>query len=356
MADFEGLIRQALARHNAADPEVRERVYLSSRNALARMIAAAGPQPIEAIDAQRRALENSIARIEAGYAAPARSPRVEPVAPAEPGFARPSNVRPDAARREPPQLRAEPAFGPPAAPEPVALDGPPEAYAAGPNPMLVRQSRVLPRILGFLAILVLFAIIGWFAWDRLSPLLLNPDAIVGGGKPVGSDPAEAAAAANASYIVILSPTDTASLVTSGRGNAKIVQQQDGDMLRLVSVRAADARDKPAEPFLISIRDGALREIAGRRVTVEIQAKSGGSGPVTFAIACEFAGADACGRKRFRLNLQPEAIVFTIEVPESLKEGGEANLAISTDVTNAAGVTGEGDAIDIAYARLRYQDR
>ena len=66
MADFEGLIRQALARQNDADPAIREKVYQSSRKALARMIASAGVQPPDVINRQRAALEESIRRIEAG--------------------------------------------------------------------------------------------------------------------------------------------------------------------------------------------------------------------------------------------------------------------------------------------------
>ena len=70
LADFEGLIRQALARQDASDPVVRQKVYQSSRNALAKMIAAAGASEPAAINEQRNALENSINRIEAGFAPP----------------------------------------------------------------------------------------------------------------------------------------------------------------------------------------------------------------------------------------------------------------------------------------------
>lgn len=348
MADFEGLIRQALARHNATDPSVRERVYQSSRNALAKMIANAGPQPIEAIDAQRRSLENSIARIEAAYAVQSPAPRAAP----EPVVARPKE-------QPAPGFRAEPRLDPPQ-PRDARPEVEPETYGgiddftSGAPPVLQRQSRNLPRILGFFAIIAILALVGWLAWTTLAPLILESGQRLGSAKPAGSDPEEAAT--DAAYITILSPTDTGGLVTAGRGTAQIVKFGETDMIRLTSTRPNGSRDKPADPVLIGIGEGALREIAGKRVTVEIQAKSGASSPATFAIGCDFAGEDACGRKRFRLGLQPEAIVFTIEIPESLGQGGEANLTLSTDVTNSAAVNGEGDAVDIAYARLRYQDR
>ena len=67
LADFEGLIRQALARQNDADPAIRQRIYESSRRALARMISAAGMQPPEVIARQHEALESAIHRVEEDY-------------------------------------------------------------------------------------------------------------------------------------------------------------------------------------------------------------------------------------------------------------------------------------------------
>lgn len=365
LADFEGLIRQALARHDATDPAIRERVYQSSRNALARMIAAAGAQPVDAIEAQRRALENSIARIEAAYAEPPRRRASEP-APIPPAPARPApeprapelqperRTRPEVAAE--PRLRADPRLDPPA----VAAEEDPgefaDAYAEPSNPVLRPRSRSLPRLLGFLAIVAVLGVLGWLAWSAVSPFLNNPEEIVSRTPPAGSDPEEAAAVGNASYVTILSPTDTSGLQVSGRGKADIVRHGEADMIRLVSLRPASARDTAADPILVEIGPGALQELAGRKVTVEIQAKSGGFGPATFAVGCDFDGQDACGRKRFRLGLQPEAIVFTIEIPQKLSGGGKAYLTVNTDVTSTASSNGEGDAIDIAYARLRYTER
>ena len=74
MADFEGLINQALAKQNATDPAARERVYQSSRNALVKMLEKAGNLPDDAVRAHFGKLEDSIARIEARYQPPVEDP------------------------------------------------------------------------------------------------------------------------------------------------------------------------------------------------------------------------------------------------------------------------------------------
>ena len=68
--------------------------------------------------------------------------------------------------------------------------------------------------------------------------------------------------------------------------------------------------------------------------------------------CDFGGLGECGRKRFRVGLQPEAVIFTIRIPAELSKGRRGFLAINTDVTSAAALTGKGAQVDIVYARLR----
>ena len=82
------------------------------------------------------------------------------------------------------------------------------------------------------------------------------------------------------------------------------------------------------------------------------AESGTSAPATFAVGCAFADKDLCGRKRFKVGIQPEAIIFTINVGAELANANPAYLMIGTDISPTASVTGEGEPIDVLYARLR----
>ena len=70
MADFEGLINQALAKQDSADPSIRERVYQSSRNALVKMLEKTGIVSDDAVRHHFEKLETSIALIEARYNPP----------------------------------------------------------------------------------------------------------------------------------------------------------------------------------------------------------------------------------------------------------------------------------------------
>ena len=67
MANFEGLIRQALESQNGDDAGVRQRIYQSSRNALAKMLEKKGDLSEQALRQHFAALEGSISVIEVEY-------------------------------------------------------------------------------------------------------------------------------------------------------------------------------------------------------------------------------------------------------------------------------------------------
>ncbi|MEZ5799840.1 MAG: hypothetical protein R3D29_04320 [Nitratireductor sp.] len=172
------------------------------------------------------------------------------------------------------------------------------------------------------------------------------------GNAQQSDPAGGDEPTDGTYLVLLSASDTAALDTQGRGTAEIVTQSNTEMLRLTSLRASDNKEETAKPILLAVQPGVLSRIAGKNVTVEIRAKSGGTGPATFSVSCDFDGQELCGRKRFRVGLQPEVMIFKLAIPASASSTNDAHFSLSTDITGSAALTGQGDVIDIQYARLR----
>ena len=88
------------------------------------------------------------------------------------------------------------------------------------------------------------------------------------------------------------------------------------------------------------------------MTIELFAKSGGDGPAQFTVQCDFGDAGNCGRKRFRVGLQPEASVFAFEFGQISNLDQDMFIAINTDTTVNAAITGDGDVLDLIYARLR----
>ena len=77
MANFEGLIRGALRAKDATSPEVRERIYESSRNALKRLIEENRSMTVETALREQRLLEEAINRIEEEYIRPKPEPVVD---------------------------------------------------------------------------------------------------------------------------------------------------------------------------------------------------------------------------------------------------------------------------------------
>jgi len=436
LADFDGLIRQALASQNAADPATRERIYQSSRRALAKMLEKAGNLSNESVRQHFANLEASIGLIEADFAPPPAEPEPpapppdlppEPLAQPQPeifveptaapaGYTQPepaprpepspvpprpepepevrlSQLRTEApAPRQPaPQqqpaprqaspsvLRQEPAFDAPFEDQSVNANPPenveaylgdvtPEApthgkqathyqgevqeeFTADPPPTYRRKNPLMRRIWPIFLALAVIAVILWILYALLANMpeatTNNPNADIPG--PVGQlEQTEDGSI----LITLLEPTDLSALTTAGRGSAELITEQKRPVLRLQSLRQGGLNEVSAQPILLELEKGVLQQVAGKEVTVEFLAKSGTSGPAQFSVECDVGGDSVCGRKRFRVGLQPERIVFSMSVRDDLPANSKAYLAINTDITNAANATGEGDLIDILYVRLR----
>jgi len=157
------------------------------------------------------------------------------------------------------------------------------------------------------------------------------------------------------YITVINANDLSSLNTAGSGKAQIVNQLNSNMIRVNSVRDALNRVEPASPMLIRLKPGVLKQISGKRVTVEIFAKSGGSDSAHFAVGCEFGNLTECGRKRFLAGSQPNASVFAFQMDEVTDINQDMFITLSTDTTSEAAVTGKGDILDIVYIRLAVEN-
>lgn len=156
----------------------------------------------------------------------------------------------------------------------------------------------------------------------------------------------------ADFITVLEASDPSSLIVANRGSAEIVNQQNSQMIRIFSTRSQQTRDQSAEPILLRFPPGVVEQISNKQITVEIFAKSGTSSPAQFTVECRFEGVGDCGRKRFRIGLQPEVSVFAANIGNITNPNQGMYLAINTDTTSSAAITGKGDVIDIAYVRIR----
>lgn len=157
------------------------------------------------------------------------------------------------------------------------------------------------------------------------------------------------------YITVIDSGDLSSLVMAGRGKAELVNQLNSEMIRIHSTRDAANRSQPAEPILIRLKPGVLGLISGKRVTVEIYAKSGSGEQAHFSVGCEFGSLTECGRKRFLAGPQPSASVFAFQMDRVTNPNQDIFLTLSTDTTKESAITGKGDTLDLAYIRLSYEE-
>lgn len=415
MANFERLIRGALASQDASSAEVRQRIYQSSRNALQKIIENNRSLTLESVMEQKRRLEVSIDGIEAEF---------NPLAPAplpieEQQFEVPAEIiaEPVAVEEKPEEFMAPPPQVPetdplheiqqilestttrlvqPNAEETVALEpnvaspsiemDPEPSVAPSPDPQLVQTDIKIDEVnqsagdpppleqddyyeeqenlpLGFskrrktqkrffwtLITLLILGLLAWMTYFVVAGIL--DGSILGQNDSAKENPnAISRQADSENYITVIEASDLSSLVMSGRGKAQIVKELNSDMIRVNSVRDALNRAEPALPILIKLKPGVLKQISGKRVTVEIFAKSGGGETAHFAVGCEFGSLTECERKRFLAGSQPIASVFAFQMDTINDISQDMYLTLSTDTTSQAAVTGKGDVLDIVYIRL-----
>ncbi|QKC94463.1 hypothetical protein [Mesorhizobium sp. NZP2298] len=125
MADFVAILKKALDKHGDETPEKRTRIYDSVRTMLAKKLAEYSPPPApEAINTQKRSLEDAIVVVERDYAKSV--PETDPLAELEHIF---SSI--DRNKNQPSHTR-QPAKAEPAWPTPPAAK--PEPYRPAPPP------------------------------------------------------------------------------------------------------------------------------------------------------------------------------------------------------------------------------
>ncbi len=392
MSNFEGLIRSALAKQDVKNPAIRQAVYKSSRNALQKLIDNNRNITVEMAIKQRKSLETAIDLIENEIVNPEPVPVEEPTPPPAVNFdvSPPESVPPQKLPDDPLQELKEilsvsdtetvtsqdavPQIDEPEQDElyafadgvehnsNVELDtGPAQLNTEIDEDMIVDDDHALPQ--GFsnrrkkqrwyssiIVFLILLSLIGWIGY-RLYVSFLDGSLI---GYNPNVNPANEASTGQSSgdYITILEPSDLSALETDGRGIVELVTQQNIDIVRMYSIRDSNNRNEPAEPILLRLEPGVLEQVSGKTVTVELFAKSGGDGPAQFTVQCDFGDSGDCGRKRFRVGLQPEASVFAFEFGEISNLDQDMFIAINTDTTVNATITGDGDILDLIYARLR----
>ena len=410
MANFERLIKGALASQDSSSSEVRQVIYQSSRNALQKIIDNNRSLTVEAVMEQKRKLEISIAGIEAEFVpgiqpAPAEhdvpAPQAQPEeftappvtqapTPVEPPISESVQndplheiqqileITPTATSVTPEQIQQEPE-APIEEGQPVTVETQPQVRQA-PDDFAVeanefkgdpaaqldeyyteqenvplgfsKRRKTQKRFFWTLIVLIILGLLAWIAYIVVTGMFSGSLLGQNNGDGTKLNPNSISRKANSdNYITVIESSDLSSLVTAQRGKAQIIKELNVDMIRINSVRDALNRSEPALPVLIKLKPGVLKQISGKRVTVEIFAKAGGSETAHFAVGCEFGTLTECGRKRFLAGSQPNASVFAFQMDRISDINQDMYLTLSTDTTSQSAITGKGDVLDIVYIRL-----
>jgi hypothetical protein len=374
VSGLETAIRNALARSERANAEVRARIYQSARNALEAGLRKQEINDPETIATQRHRLEATIHEIEAEEraqlaAAPAQDVRVEPVIEArpEPVLSAEREVRPE------PTLDAEPridahqpaATGDFGAIRPERADGfakstktTASASAAATSeasdfrPERVakarkRRGRVFSFLLVVATLIAAFGALAW--WVETSGLLdelrngrdgSTPPATVSGEDFSGEDPIKKAldtqSRFSSDWRAVFSPADTAKLSAGSAGRFEAVSTNDGPAVRVTSTNAE--RDGSV---LIEVSPDVLGEMGGKTSTVALTLQSVNGKPIQVSVECDFATMGGCGRHRFTVSERTD-ILFQVEFDRSLSPSGAGHLVLNSDMTG-------GDAAVNLYA-------
>ena len=378
MSGLETAIRNALARSERANAEVRARIYQSARNALEAGLRKQEINDPETIAAQRHRLEATIHQVEAEEraqfaVAPAHDIRVEPSMEArpEPVLRAERAVDPEPTRldaRPEPTIEAEPRAGegrPAVASDiggirPERADGFARSGKAGKatasassaaasqasdfRPERVakarrRRGRLFSFLLVLATLIAAFGAVAW--WVRTSGLLAelengadgsNPPATVSGEDFAGEDPIKKAldtqSRFSSDWRAIFSPGDTTKLSAGAAGRFETVSTNEGPAVRVTSTNPE--RDGAV---LIEVSPEVLGEMGGKTSTIALTLQSVNGKPVQVTVECAFSSMGGCGRHRFTVSERTD-VLFQVEFDRSLSPSEPGHLVLNSDITGA----------------------
>lgn len=373
MSGLEAAIRNALARSERANAEVRARIYQSARNALEAGLRKQDINDPEAVAAQRHRLEATIRQIEteerAQAGAAAREVRAEPrveMRP-EPEMRAERDIRPE------PTLDAEPRIEPerrvpegdmgairPERMERLGEGGSTTttATAASANqPSDFRPERVAKarkrrgRLFSFLLVLAtLIAAFGALAWWVRSSGLLDdlqddsrPPARVSAEDFSGEDPIKKALDTQSRFTSdwrsVFAPGDAAKLSAGAAGRFESVSTSDGQAVRITSTNP-----ERAGAVQIEVSPEVLGEMGGKTSTIALTVQAAGDKPVQVAVECDFSTMGGCGRHRFTVSERTD-ILFQVEFDRSLSPSEPGHLLLNSDIA------GGGASVNLYAVRI-----
>ncbi|PYE86647.1 hypothetical protein [Phyllobacterium leguminum] len=341
MEGIERAIRNAFAKGDAANPATRQRIYESAWSAHEHALAA-NASLSEAQKTQRRdRLKATISHIETEFrpampAAPASGARVEPsLRPAEhrqegrngsmsakgasladgPSLDR-DDMRPTAKKK---QRDAD--FG---------FEGGAPRRDVEKKPRSAFLSYVLPAL-----ILLVFALMGWSLYNSFTDVMgpSRTTALLN-----GAPAREGEDVLDGKWINIFSPSEPTRIAVRGSATAEIANQGSVSVARVKTLGSDDE-------VVFDVGEGILKQIAGKKATFDIVARSDDGKPTQMAVSCDFGALGDCGRKRYDVADARSDFLFDADFSGGKTPNAPGTITINSDVS------GTGKAVDIYAIRV-----
>lgn len=355
MADLQHIekaIRDALAKVDAGDPKIRQRIYGTVWKAHERSLAAS-----EALDdtekvRRRDALKALIGNVESEFR-PARpsepaAPKVTPENRVEPGFSPSSPPRPAEAHGAASGLEGvsagvdrQSAAGKPAARnEEASISVSGEDRAQAPR----RRSFAMFFAVATLLVAVGIGIIWTFYTGILVPrserdVPVPPAQLDAESYPADNGQAKKEQPAETKWITVFDPADPTQMSVSGAAAADITKNGDEQFARITS-------SAPDGEVRFDVGQGVLDELAGSHAVFDLTLRAEGDKPTQVAVRCDFSGLAVCDRKRYEVGITRQEYLLEVNLPAGIRAGAGGTIAINTDIA------GTGSSVDVYSIRVR----
>jgi len=331
LESIERAIRSAFAKSDAHNPATRQRIYEAAWGAHERALISNTALSEEQKNQRRQKIKEAISAIEAEFKSG--------------------------------KGRSEPSLDAPSSTDPLLGDDPHQAgpaldtadirtrskankgakdlgYEAGVSRKDRKKKRRSPLVSVGLPVLVI-AIVGLIGYSLFnsfsdftrgngsSPLLTENTMapIKEGDDPEGRD-----------WMNIFTPSQATRMSVQGRATAEIKHEGTNSFARIQT-------SGPNDSVTFDVGEGVLSQLAGKKATFDIVARSDDGKTTQMSVSCDFAALGDCGRRRYDVRDSVSDFLFDQEFKAGQAAAGGGKITINSDLS------GSGKAVDIYAIRV-----
>lgn len=140
---------------------------------------------------------------------------------------------------------------------------------------------------------------------------------------------------------VYTPGRDGAPVVSGNASAQVIEQPDGNVLRIQSGSGAENGE-----VRIPLGVDVMQALAGRQSALALSVRSASSDTTQIYVRCEFSVLGDCGRRRFDVTYETSDILFSLDYDRALAPNEPGSLVINSDIS------GGGKGIDLLAVRIR----